>query len=661
MKFTLKDLNISATEHSLVFHKGDAPFLSLPIAFRVGDNTYTPPLAKEEKDLLTYTDGKATVNVRFLADALIIEPVLLTENGLAVTETHLFVNGSIAPFGFDRAYTPQPRNNNMRNCTIFSALPDISANGYHTPPCLMFSVGCPLGWVSYGLLDIPDTRMCRMEEDGSFLIESCGGHKKISAGSSYSIPRVIVAFPEDEYDGLTLFRRHLRELGLYTPRRPDWSELPDWWKYPQFCTYGDQLIERRVGQLIDDTWVREFVDRSERDFGVEHMVICIDDSWQLPHSIGPAVDTKRFPDLRKLIDDMHARGHKVMLWYTPMFEKTTNGISSRASELGVLSSDAMTSAYFNNFPGCYAIDYTSDGAEQFLRETAEILFGDGKGQLNADAVKLDFLANLRDPANATEYAHPERGIGMREYYLYYSMFRSAAKAVKPDAMINATLNDPRFEHLIDVSRLHDTHSGEEEKERRARMMALACPDLPIDTDGALMLPDWLRRNHISASVCGLHSIYYTYAIGKPSNLLSEKEKKAIGALASMTLYRPSGVPVADGNGIWKLIGKDGRVMADAIRGESVIYYPEEEGGIGYIFSFLDELVTLPLHGRKFSELTPAPEKEFCEADYARDCVRVYLRAGQVYTFRDKDDGKSVDRMFLTMNANSSEDTMNYVN
>ena len=129
----------------------------------------------------------------------------------------------------------------------------------------------------------------------------------------------------------------------------------------------------------------------------------------------------------------------------------------------------------------------------------------------------------------------------------------------------------------------------------------------------------------------------------------------------MTLYRPSGVPVADGNGNWKLIGKDGRVMADAIRGESVIYYPEEEGGIGHIFSFLDELVTLPLHGRKFSELTPAPEKEFCEVDYARDCVRVYLRAGQVYTFRDKDDGKSVDRMFLTMNANSSEDTMNYVN
>ena len=233
-----------------------------------------------------------------------------------------------------------------------------------------------------------------------------------------------------------------------------------------------------VEMSSNDAWVRDFVRRCEDDFGVRHMVICIDDSWQLPHSIGPCVDEARFPDLRGLIDDMHARGHRVMLWYTPMFEKIDNGVESRAKRLGVLSDDTMTGRYFDSFPNCYAMDYTSDGAEQFLRETAKILFGDGEGCLNADAVKLDFLANLRDPALATAYAHPERGIGMREYYLYYEMFSKAAKAVKPDAMLNATLADPRFEHLIDVSRLHDTHSGEEEKERRARVMALACPDLP---------------------------------------------------------------------------------------------------------------------------------------------------------------------------------------
>lgn len=661
MAYTCKDCTVVAKEHAVCFSKNGQPFLTLPAAFTVNGVTYTPPFSKEEENLLLFTDGFATISFRILADAVTVEASLIAETDFGVENAHLFSDGSIAPVGFDRAYTPQPRNNTMRNCTMFSALPDISANGYHTPPCLQFSVGSPLGWVSYGLLDIPDTRMCRMEEDGSFLLESCGGHKHIAFGETYVLPRVIVAFPEDEFTAITDFRRHLHELGLYTPCRPDWNELPTWWKYPQFCTYGDQLIERRVGQLIDDAWVREFVERSEKDFGVEHMVICIDDSWQLPHSIGPAVDTARFPDLRKLIDDMHARGHKVMLWYTPMFEKTTNGISSRAAELGVLSADKMSGPYFENFPGCYAIDYTSDGAEQFLRETAETLFGDGEGQLNADAVKLDFLANLRDPAKASKYAHPERGIGMREYFLYYSMFRRAAKAVKPDVMLNATLNDPRFEHLIDASRLHDTHSGEEEKERRARMMALACPTLPIDTDGALMLPNWLRRNHVMAAIGGLHAIYYTYAIGNPKNLLPEHEKRAIGTLASMTVHRPSGTPITDGKGNWQLIDADGRIVADAIRGETVIYYPTEAGGVGRIFSFLDELVTIPLHGRKFSALSPAPEREFCEVDYARDCVRVYLRAGTVYTFKDEDDGNSIDRIFLDKNAHASEEIMNYVN
>lgn len=51
--------------------------------------------------------------------------------------------------------------------------------------------------------------------------------------------------------------------------------------------------------------------------------------------------------------------------------------------MGVLSKDEMTSPCFKSFPGCYAIDYTSYHAEEFLREIAEHLFGSGEGQLNA--------------------------------------------------------------------------------------------------------------------------------------------------------------------------------------------------------------------------------------------------------------------------------------
>jgi hypothetical protein len=71
------------------------------------------------------------------------------------------------------------------NNTFTTNLPDLSTNGYHSPACLNISLGTPQGWVSYGLLDIPDSTECRMEEDGSFLLESCGGHKKIAKGGVY--------------------------------------------------------------------------------------------------------------------------------------------------------------------------------------------------------------------------------------------------------------------------------------------------------------------------------------------------------------------------------------------------------------------------------------------------------------------------------------------
>lgn len=654
-----------AKKSSVEIKRDGKTFLSLPMAFEVNGVQYTPALFKKKKNYLFYSDGLANITVMLYEDFFTVRASLSVKDApLAVGMTRLFTGGTIAPVGFDRAHTPQPRNNVGVNNTFTTNLPDISSNGYHYPPCLNISLGSPAGWVSYGLLDIPDTTECRMEEDGSFLIENCGSHKLIEAGSSYAIPGVIVAFPDDEFDSITKFRKNLTRLGLYTPRRPSWDELPAWWRYPQFCTYGDQLIEKRVGQLIDEAWVRDFVRRGEEDFGVEHMMVCIDDSWQLP--LCDIVDEARFPDLRGLIDELHERGHRVMLWYTPMFEKTTNGVESRAARVGVLSKDEMTSVYFKTFPGTYAIDYTSDNAEAFLREVAEHLFGSGEGQLNADAVKLDFLGDLRNPAKATDYQHPEYGIGFREYYRYFELFRKCAKAVKHDAMINATLADPRFEHLIDVSRLHDTHSGEEEKERRARIMTLACPDLPVDTDGALMLPGWLKRNHIAAAVCGMPAIYYTYDCGKEIYAMSAKEKRDLGTLASMTMVRPEGTPVVDDNGHWQLIDKDGNVVADCIRGETVIYYPTKKSDKGYIFSFLDELVRIPLHGHRIAALTPAPAggfdgKSYMELDYARDRAFIYLRSGVLYTFQEGDEGNSVDRKFIEQNAHVSDETVNYVN
>ena len=86
----------------------------------------------------------------------------------------------------------------------------------------------------------------------------------------------------------------------------------------------------------------------------------------------------------------------------------------------------------------------------------------------------------------------------------------------------------------------------------------------------------------------------------------------------------------------------------------------------YIFSFLDELVRIPLHGHRIANLTPAPAggfdgKSYMELDYARDRAFIYLKSGVLYTFEEGDEGNSVDRNFIEQNARVSDEVVDYVN
>ncbi len=595
-----------------------------------------------------------------------------------IFESKMFTDGknAINIIGFDRAFCPQPRNNGGRNMDYYNHLPDISSNGYFSPAVLEFAVGSKNGWVSFGLLDLPDTKICKMDTDRSFLVESCGGNKVIKCGESYNLPQIVITFPKDEWDAISLFREKLIRYGRYTPKKPGFSELPSWWKNPFVCTYGDQMLEERVGQLIDTEWVNDIISKAEKDWGIEHFNLIIDDSWQLPHAFEPIYDEKRFPNFRGFIESVHERGHKVILWQTPLFDKITNGFKTRAQRLGVLSETELTGPYFKDFPGCYMIDYTSDNARQFIREIVEILFGDGEGQYNADGIKLDFLGLLRDPAIEHTYSHPEKGIGMKELLLFMEMFYEEAKRVKADVLIDSTTGDPRFEHVLDFNRLHDTHCGVIEKEMRARIVSLGCPDLPIDSDGALMFTSWLRKHYISAALYAVPSNYYTndyhdsiesisdgiydyYTQGyyKPT---TDAEKKRLGVLFSMVKYRPDGYSYMESDGNWVL--KDGgQVNAITQKGETVVYYPTEKCDTGYIFTFQDEVIIIPLYGRKFSELSPAPKKDQLLVDYARDVAIMRLTPGIIHTFKNSDSGDSADRVFSTLKTDNVETEMNYVN
>jgi len=85
-----------------------------------------------------------------------------------------------------------------------------------------------------------------------------------------------------------------------------------------------------------------------------------------------------------------------------------------------------------------------------------------------------------------------------------------------------------------------------------------------------------------------------------------------------------------------------------INGNTVVYYPWEKNEKGYIFTWQNEVVILPLEGRKFGKLS-IPTDGY-QVDYARDQVIIRLEPGVVYTFESVDEHNSISGLFCTNTA-----------
>ncbi len=588
---------------------------------------------------------------------------LLTASRTFREETKLFESryftGGIRPDGFDRALSPQFWHNKNKDLALFQDTPDLNARYYYAPSALCFAIGNEKGSMGVACLDLPDSKVCRMEHDFSFIVESAGGNKSVPAGGTYTLPTVALYALDDEFDVCKAYRAIMADTGRIPGVGPLEKEIPAWWYDPQVCTYGDQLIEVIVGdEHMDQAWVKAFAECAERDWGIEHMTLCIDDSWQYRWSGEGRVDEKRFPDLRGLIDEMHARGHHVILWYTPLMDYTDRPYKLLSEEMGVLSPLTLENLNYNAefFGGTSFIDYTADNARAFLRRVLERMLGDGEGQLNADGVKIDFMGVLRDPASTTVYAHPERGVGMRELLLFHKMFYEEAKRIKPDALINASAVHPYFEPYIDIIRLHDNHVGNFEKDMRARLVLDANRTALVDSDGALMYKAWANENYTNAVIYSTPALYYLrqFQEGRSNRdmgmgeywrgRLTPNEQKAYGKLFRMTHLRPKGTPRYTEGG-WQIIGERGEILGESFHGDSVVFYPTEPGGKGYLFTLRDEVIKVPLRGHRLKNLTPGPRIDILQVDYARDFALVWLMPGELHTFEDGDDGRSIDRLF----------------
>lgn len=648
-------VNYDVNSHCLSLEKAGKHWFSVPVAVTVNDKVYAPALTQKDANLWRFEDAHSIVEFQFKEDYIVVSASLRFDADMPIYEAKYFQDeaGGLRIGHFDRAFTTQPRRNNCHNMDFYKNLPDCSLNGYFYPTMLNFTIGNEQGWVAFGLLDLPDSYQYKLTEECSVLAESCGGNKVIKAGEIYHMPKLLITFPENEWDSIRLFRQKLQDFGLFTPSKKPLSELPSWWKDPLVCTYGDELSTLNLPDVrmndprFNADWVRMLVDTAEQKWGIKHMNIVLDAFWQLHFALDPQVDTARFGNMRDFVEEMHARGHHVIAWVTPIFDNTNNGFVTRSQKMDVLSSTYVEPL---GVPGSYMIDMTCDNIQAYYDQVCQVLFGSGEGEYNLDGVKMDYIGMFRDPAKTGPYRHPEKGLGIREIKLFYEAFYQAAKKAKPDALVNCSVTEPRFEHLIDQNRMHDTHAGNIEKELRARLATTACPDLLIDSDGALMLTDWAKHHYICASIYSIPSNYYTLTYhDRP---LDDRDYLPMGNLLQFTVHKPDGHPVMRSFGNWDLVDDQGKVNGCCINGNTVVYYPWEKDPKGYIFTWQNETVILPLHSRKFGKLSQPVEGY--QVDYARDQVIIRLTPGEVYTFESVDEGNAISLLFRNKSDTSGE-------
>jgi len=522
--------------------------------------------------------------------------------------------------GFDAC----PKMNMEAEENYRSIFPLSDVGSYFSPPPQVLSLRMPTGWFSMGLSRLPDSNVFKLTLDRALLVEAPAGHLTFADNQDYTAPGVMFMFADNEWDALRLYREILIERGIVKDMHIEQRNLPVWWKWPFYCTYGDQMmaLQRNEYQHIDwgcdafnSEWVRSSVEHVESKLGRRFNVI-IDAYWTEPDNLDP-VASYRFKDMKELISWCHARGHKVLLWCKPFVTSTQGSCGLLAKKHNILKPRSDRH-----------IDYTAPNAEAYIKELCEGYFS-GNG-LDADGMKMDFINHVPGP-DKCEYARPEQGMGMREILLFCHKFAKVARKIKPDVCINFSAADVRFSEFISMNRLHDVHASIEERLRRARILATASPNTIIDSDGAVMFSHWLEEHYLLAALFGTCSLYYSRILhdGVP---ITDEQWGILRILFDLSVQKPWGQPVALSYKNWQLLS-NGKTVGQTLDGKLImIYTSPDEAQLLSIASGRRKVSTL---ARQIERIEPEPEGLKISKNY----VTAYWQRGVLYKLLAQRTGK----------------------
>jgi hypothetical protein len=384
---------------------------------------------------------------------------------------------------------------------------------FFTPPPFCFAMKWEEGWLALGVETTPgQNRFTEYAYHGKpsafYLSLAYDGHTSVRG--SHPLPAIGFDFAEDEYAAL---ESHVNALPVLQPQSIKISRneqtKPIWWHTPIFCGWGGQchLAASQGGRAPEyarqDVY-ENFLQALEAE-DVSPGIVVLDDKWQSTYGENRA-DEAKWPDLSGFIAQQHTRGRKVLLWLKAWDPE------------GLPVEECITNAA--GIP--LACDPSNPVYEQRLRSSVQQMIS--SHGYDVDGFKIDFTARI--PAGPGLNLHGDVW-GLELMRLYLSILHSEAKHTKPDALIMSHTPHPYLQGVVDMIRLNDINSGRDINQsmtHRARVAAIACPNLSIDTDDWPM-PNkaaWRAYTRLQPEL-GVPSLYYVTHIDSTGEPLEAED------------------------------------------------------------------------------------------------------------------------------------------
>jgi hypothetical protein len=296
---------------------------------------------------------------------------------------------------------------------------------------------------------------------------------------------------------------------------------PDWWYRPIYCGWGDQVgislylegkgQEWRALAYNTQGLYERWINRLE-EAGVPIGTITIDAGWS-PAGVWEPYKF-HWPDLRGFIERQHRKSRKVILWIaTWLCEGLPDKWCVRIGKKQLVA------------------DPEQSGYRMFLRKQTARLLSSGKDGFNADGFKIDqlgFTPTERSPLSRDEsfnakifddkhprLVHAGKRWGCELLHFLQKEIYTAAKNVKPDALITSSTVHPYFHDTFDMVRLHDVGLVEGDvvaaMKARADLARAVLPGHPIDSD------DWVAFDYAK----WMHYTIENCQLGVPCTLYAE--------------------------------------------------------------------------------------------------------------------------------------------